>query len=280
MSVGVLAHLCGKSSYKELAYKVGSHGFRHVQLALWKAISDWDFSRPGKLSPGLAGAIAEEFDKHGVSISVLGCYVHLFDRDEEKRKYNIRRFKELLRYARFFGAPIVAAETGKNPEREYDEKDWVNLKHTLEELVEEAERWGVFIGLEPADEHLIDDARSMRRLLDEMPSSHIGVVMDPGNLITPQNLDDQDRVIEEVFELLGEEIIFCHIKDRMRNGDQEVISVPAGRGQMNYELFFRRLNQYKPHVNMILDAVSEENMAETKGYVEGLLRKTASHRED
>ncbi|MDQ0495374.1 hypothetical protein QOZ95_003553 [Paenibacillus brasilensis] len=61
MTVGVLAHLFGKLPYRELAAKVGAAGFTHVQLAPWRAISDVDFNKPGKFSPGLALSIAEEF---------------------------------------------------------------------------------------------------------------------------------------------------------------------------------------------------------------------------
>ena len=80
MTVGVLAHLFGKLPYRELTAKVGAAGFTHVQLAPWRAISDVDFNKPGKFIPGLALSIAEAFRQHGVSISVLGCYLHFLNR--------------------------------------------------------------------------------------------------------------------------------------------------------------------------------------------------------
>ncbi|KIL52148.1 sugar phosphate isomerase/epimerase family protein [Jeotgalibacillus soli] len=270
MSVGVLAHLFGRMPYKELAHTVGLHGFKHVQLALWKAIDDVDFSEAGRLSPGLARNIAEEFHKNDVSISILGCYVHLFDRNEEKRRRNVARFKELIVYARCFGATTVAAETGKLPLNDFSKQDRAALRASLEELIEEAEKWGIFIGLEPANDHLIGTAPALKQMLDEVPSSHLGVVLDPGNLITLENIHHQDQVIEEAFTLLGKRVVGAHAKDRMLMEDGAIQTVTPGKGQLNYLLFLTLLHQYKPQCDIILEATKPEQMKETKVYVERL----------
>ncbi|WP_138753857.1 sugar phosphate isomerase/epimerase family protein [Paenibacillus sinopodophylli] len=268
MSVGVLAHLFGSLPHKELAAKVAESGFTHVQLALWKAISDVDFSKPGNISPGLANAIGEQFDKNGVSISVLGCYVHLFERDESIRRANVNKYKELLRYARFFGAPMVAAETGKNEGGDYTDRDWAVMKATLEELAEEAEKWGVFVGLEAADGHLVGTAPELARMLEEVPSSNIGVVIDPGNLLNAANFARQDEVITEAFDLLGDRIIAAHAKDRILLANGELGTVTAGLGEMNYELYLKLLNQYKPHVHIIMEEAKEHEMAQSKAFMD------------
>lgn len=268
MSVGILAHLFGCLPYRELAAKAGSYGFRHVQLALWKAVGDVDFSRPGKLSPGLAMDIGEQFARHGVSISVLGCYLHMFDRDKEQRRDNVKRFKELLRHARFFGAPIVAFETGRNPGNDYTDQDWTTMKETLVELAEEAERWGVFVGLEAANDHLIAAASDLCRMLEEVPSSNVGVVLDPGNLLHSGNFAEQDRVIEEAFRLLGDRIVACHAKDRIMLADGTLNTVPPGFGQMNYELYMNLLHQCKPGVQIVMEEAREDQMVRSKTFIE------------
>ncbi|MFD1955589.1 sugar phosphate isomerase/epimerase family protein [Paenibacillus thailandensis] len=273
MSVGVLAHLFGSLPYRDLAAKVRSYGFTHVQLAMWKAISDIDFSRRGKLSPGLALSIAEAFDKEGVRISVLGCYLHFFDRDEAKRRDNVERFKELLRYARFLGAPTVAFETGSFPGGDYTEQDRSVMKQVLEELAEQAEKWGVFVGLEAANGHLVGTARQLHAMLEEVPSSQIGVVLDPGNLLHEGNIAKQDEVIEEAFRLLGDRIIACHAKDRLLQEDGKVVTKPAGFGQMNYELYMKLLQQYKPEVDIIMEEAREDQMERCKSFIEQTRRK-------
>lgn len=272
MSVGVLAHLFGSMPYRELAKKVGEAGFGHVQLALWKAFNDYDFSKPGKLSPGLALSIAEQFAKNGVSISVLGCYLHFLERDREKLRENVERFKELIRYARFLNAPIVAAETGGFADGNYTKEDRAVLKSVLEELVEEAEKWGVFVGLEPANGHFIATAQELREWLDIVPSTQIGVVMDPGNLLHEGNFDRQDEVIREAFQLLGPHIIACHAKDRKWSEDGRVVTVPAGLGEMNYALYMKLLHEYKPGAHIVMETAREDQMADCKAFIEKMMK--------
>ncbi|MFB5265906.1 sugar phosphate isomerase/epimerase family protein [Paenibacillus enshidis] len=268
MSVGVLAHLFGSLPYRELAAKIGNAGFTHIQLALWKAVSDADFTKPGRLSPGLVMAMAEEFRKHGVTVSVLGCYLHFFHHDPVVLRENKERFKELIRYARLFGAPMVAAETGTHPDRKYNELDRIILRETVLELAEEAEKWGVFIGLEAANGHLVGTAQELNELLMQVPSSHIGVVLDPGNLLHEGNIGRQDEVIREAFDLLGTRIIACHAKDRKLTEEGRVITVSPGLGDMNYPLYMSLLQQYKPEVHIIMEHAGEQEMAACKTFVE------------
>ncbi|MUT68430.1 sugar phosphate isomerase/epimerase [Paenibacillus sp. NEAU-GSW1] len=268
MTVGVLAHLFGSLSYRELAAKVSGAGFTHIQLAIWKAINDVDFNKPGKLSPGLAMSIAEELNKQGVSISVLGCYLHFFERDRTLLRENIERFKELIRHARFLGAPMVAFETGRPADGDQPDRDWKVLKETVQELVEEAEKWGVIVGIEAANDHLVGTARDLSRLLEEVPSSQIGVVIDPGNLLKKDNFDRQDEIIEEAFKLLGSRIVAAHAKDRKFDENGEIITVPAGFGEMNYPLYMKLLNSYKPGVHIIMEEAKEHQMAHSKRYIE------------
>lgn len=268
MTVGVLAHLFGKQPYKQLAEKIGSYGIEHVQLTIWKAFSDYDFQKPGRLNPGLVRDIAREFRKNNVSVSILACYLHLFDRDVMKRRENLARFKEILRYAPLFGAPIVAVEVGKIPNEDFTDQDWVTLKASLNELVEEAEKWGVTIGIEPANGHLIGTAQSLKQMLNEIPSSNFGVVLDPGNLLTIDNFHDQDQVIQEAFELLGNRIVACHAKDRMIDEKGDIQTVTPGKGKMNYELYIRLLDQYKPQCDMIMEHTKPEQMLEVIDFIE------------
>ncbi|WP_127494796.1 sugar phosphate isomerase/epimerase family protein [Paenibacillus glycanilyticus] len=266
MSVGILAHLLGTLPYKELAAKIAANGFPYVQLALGKAFSDVD-SRLGKLSPGLAQEVGGVFAENGVRIAVLGCYASLVDLDDEVYRHNVDRFKEHLRNARHFGAPIVATEVGgvTDPERRGEHID--RLNRALDELVEEAERWGVTIGLEAAQGHMIDTAETLAETIERFPSSCVGVVMDPCNLMNPARFENQDHTVREAFRLLGPRIVSAHVKDLNRAADGTLIETAAGLGELNYPLFFELLEQHKPYGFATMEAVSELQMAEAARFV-------------
>jgi sugar phosphate isomerase/epimerase len=266
MSVGILAHLLGKRPFRQLAERVASFGFDYVQLALSKAIEDVDFSL-GKLSPGLANEVGGAFADHGVRIAVLGCYASLIELDDELYRHNVERFKEHLRHARHFGAPIVATEVGVPADPACEPLHWERLNRALAELVEEAERWGVFIGLEAAQRHLIDTADKLAETLERFPSTCLGVVLDPCNLMNARNFDRQEDIIREAFRLLGPKIVSAHVKDLKREADGGLTVTAAGLGELQYPLFWRLLEQYKPHGFVTLEGVSEERMAFASRFV-------------
>lgn len=267
MSVGVLAHLLGRQPFRELAAKVAETECSYVQLALSKAISDVEFPL-GALSPGLANEIGGAFAQNKVGIAVLGCYASLIDLDDETYRYNVDRFKEHLRHARHFGAPIVATEVGVPREAELLPKHWERLNQAMDELVEEAERWGVTIGLEAAQGHLIDSSQTLAETIERFPSSCVGVVLDPCNLMNERNAERQEEVVREAFELLGPRIVSAHAKDYWRRAeDGKLIGTSAGLGELNYPLFWELLERHKPHGFVTLEGVEEEQLPEASRFV-------------
>ncbi len=255
MSVGILAHLLGRLPYKQLAAKVAEFDFSYVQLALAKAIADVDTSL-GKLSPGLGNEIGGAFADRGVKIAVLGCYASLIELDDEVYRHNVERFKEHLRNARHFGCPIVATEVGVPTDADRLPEHRRRLERALEELVEEADRWGVTIGLEAAERHLIDSVDTLKETVERFPSSTVGVVLDPCNLLRKDNYADRERIVRDAFRLFGSRIVSMHAKDlRLRGGELEVVA--AGQGEIDYPSIWRQLEACKPHGFVTLEGVTE-----------------------
>ncbi len=270
---GTLAHTAGCLPLHTLTSTLQAHDIDFVQLALTKAIQDIDTS-PGKLSPGLANYIGEQFDKAGIRIGVLGCYIDPIHPDPAIRRAEINRFKEQLRYAKQFGAPMVATESGglntyqaSAPER-YEEIGWQTFKATLEELAEEAEKWGVFAGIEGVSTHTLATPAHMRRILDEVPSSSIGVVFDPCNLIG-EDLHRQDEIVDSAFNLFGDRIILAHLKDIYDEGGKIRHGVP-GRGLFHTADFLSKLQAHKPMIDVSLEEITLPVFNETAALLHSL----------
>lgn len=275
MGIGTLAHTVGHLPLNQLTEKLRGRGIDFVQLALSKAISDIDTSL-GKLSPGLAGHIGEQFQRAGVRIGVLGCYINPIHPDPQQRRYEINRFKEHLRYARDLGTSIVATETAdlttyltQDPER-YEAIGWELFKQTVEELAEEAERWGVHIGLEPVFTHTLSSTEKMVRILKEVPSSNLGVVFDPVNLLPPTAIDAQEKFLDDAFAAFGDRIILAHLKDVVVQ-DGKLKSVPSGEGVFQTKSFLEKLHRVKPGIDISLEQLTDENMNDAFHYVRSLM---------
>lgn len=275
MGFGTLAHKVGKRPFKEVVQRLAALDIDFVQLAMSKAFSDIDTSL-GHLSPGLASRIAEQFAKAGIRIGILGCYINPVHPDPAERRNELNRFKEHIRFARHLGAPIVATETGalttyieQEPER-YIEKGWEVLRASVEELAEEAEKWGVYVGLEPVKVHTLTTPEKMRQILDEVPSSMLGVVLDPCNLLNHENLDRQDEIIDQAFDLFGDRIIAAHLKDINFTDDGRTKTSKPGSGIFHTARFLEKLNRQKPMIDISIEDTDEQDLNDVIRYLKEL----------
>jgi L-ribulose-5-phosphate 3-epimerase len=273
MYLGIRAHDFGKLPLEELAGRVASAGFSCVQLAPPKAVAGFD-SDAGRLSPGFAVSVREAFRRHAVQIAVLGCYINLADPNDGQRRFHLGRFKEYLRYARDFGCSVVGTETGSlnsdfswHPENT-GERAFQVVMESVHELIDEAERFSVFVGIEGVERFVISAPKRIRRLIDEIQSSNLQIIFDPVNLLNASNHRDQDAIMEESFALFGERIAIVHAKDFVCE-DGVFRSVPAGEGMLNYDLFLRLVKRQKPYVSVLLEDTNPATMAGTAAFVTG-----------
>ncbi|HHV28641.1 sugar phosphate isomerase/epimerase family protein [Acetivibrio mesophilus] len=271
MRIGVRAHDLGKQSVEELAQKISEMGFDCIQLALSKAISGMDFSL-GKLNPGMAWRIGKTFERYGIQIAVLGCYINPVHPDKEERRRQIERFKEHLRFARGFGCGIVATETGSinadfsfHPDN-HGEKAFGELADSVKEMTDEAERFGVIAAIEGVTRYVTHTPERIAKLLEVVDSNNLQVVFDPVNLISIDNYHDQEGVITRSFELFGDRIVILHAKDFVVS-EGRMITVQAGKGMLNYDLLFKLLKANKPDINILMENAKPETMVEGIAYL-------------
>jgi L-ribulose-5-phosphate 3-epimerase len=93
LTLGVRGHDFGKAPVAELAGKIAAKKFTCLQLALAKALTDFDYGL-GKLNPGLARRINRAFAAQNIEIAVLGCYINPIHPDLRQREDELARFEE------------------------------------------------------------------------------------------------------------------------------------------------------------------------------------------
>ena len=90
---------------------------------------------------------------------------------------------------------------------------------SCDEAVEIAEPHEVTLAIEPEIANVVDSAVKARRLLEEIGSPWLKVVIDPANLFHAGDLPRMREVLDEAFELLGPDIVLAHAKDLSRDGE-------------------------------------------------------------
>ena len=273
MRLGVRAHDFGKLPVEELAERIAGKGFSCVQLAPPKAITGFDPDL-GRLSPGFACHVKEAFQRHHLQIAVLGCYINLADPDVRQRQRQLDRFKEYLRHARDFGCSVVGTETGSvNPDFSFhpanrSEEAFQIVLGSVRELVEEAERFGVGVGIEGVERYVISDPPRIRRLIDGIGSNNLQIIFDPVNLLSVENYRRQDAIIKESFELFGDRIAILHAKDFVVDGGS-LRSVLSGRGMLHYGLLTDLIKARKPDISILMEDTDPETVEDGVRFLRG-----------
>nr|WP_106783480.1 sugar phosphate isomerase/epimerase [Lysinibacillus timonensis] len=261
IKLGIRAHDIANLPLEELVNEISSKGLTAVQLALGKSFKELNTSF-GSFSPGFAYHFESAFRGKGIQIAILGCYINMIHPDRHARRKELDRFKEHIRFARDFGCSIVGTETGNvnsdivYTEENFKEQPFLEVVESVKELVEEAEKFGVLVGIEGGINHPIHTPQRMKRLLDEIPSNHLQVIYDPANFISMDNYQHQEEVIQEALELFGDKIVALHAKDFIIE-DNWVKIVPVGQGMLNYDFIFKCIKPKKPYLNILMEGTRE-----------------------
>ena len=268
MNIGMRAHDFPTTNITALSEKCKEYDIKCIQLALAKSMPD---IKPGMFSPELAKYIKSELDKNDVSVAVLGCYINPVDYDEERLKSNMAYFVENLKYAKFLNAGMVGLETGfvgeaPDAQKDQSEEAYQKLLKNMRCLTDNAEKLGVMIGIEGVSFFVINTPQKMKRIIDDLDSPNILTIFDPINYLNDSNYKEQDKIIEEAFELLGDTMAAIHVKD-FDVVDGHMKDVVPGTGRLNFELLISLAQKYKPNIPFLLEGVIEENVNRVKEFL-------------
>jgi sugar phosphate isomerase/epimerase len=268
MNYGMRCHdICPKADMDTVFDAVKNNGIDQIQLALGKSISGYDFNY-GHYSPGFGRLIGRKLKERDIHVAVLGCYINPTNPDEKTRQAEVRKFIEHLKYAKAIGADMVGTETGRYSAAfdvvpyTYTEGCYQLLLKSMREIVSAAQKLGVH-------DHTLYCPEIMRRFLEDVDSPNVEVILDPVNLISAENHQNQDQVIEDAFRLYGDRISVIHVKDFvMKDGEPEFAFV--GTGLLHFETLMRKVKEHKPYIAMLLENSNPQRYHKDVEYLQGI----------
>jgi sugar phosphate isomerase/epimerase len=221
---------------------------------------------PGHIDPDMADRIKLQMDKHGIEMAAVCGLYNMIHPDEENRREGLRRLRVLAANCERLGTSVVALCTGtRDPDnmwRRHPGNDsteaWQDLVDSMREALEIAERYRVTLAFEPEVSNVVDSVEKGRRLLAEMDSPYLKVVMDPANIFHRGELPQMREKISEAFSLLGDDIVIAHAKDLDRDG--EAGHLAAGKGLLDYDRYLSLLNAIERDIPLILHGLGEDQV--------------------
>jgi sugar phosphate isomerase/epimerase len=174
---------------------------------------------------------------------------------------------------RGMGTSIITLCTGtrdpdnmwhRHPENDTDSA-WSDLVGSMSLALEVTEAHDVVLAFEPELANVVDSAGRASRLLDEMRSPRLKVVIDPANLFPAGQLSRMREILDEAFALLGRDIVLAHAKDLSRDG--EAGHDAAGRGVLDYDHYLHLLRAGGYDGPLILHGLAETQVASSVAFL-------------
>jgi sugar phosphate isomerase/epimerase len=227
---------------------------------------------PERIAPQTATRIGEAFAARGLEmVAVSGTY-NMAHPDPGARARGAARLRALVRAAPALGTDVVTLCTGtRDPDAMWrghpdnaGPEAWRDMLDSMAVAAREAEAAGVTLGIEPEPANVVADARAARRLLDELASPAVRVVVDAANLVAGGALEHQREILEDAFALLGDELVLAHAKDLERGG----AFVAAGAGALDYELYVRLLGDAGYDGALVLHGLTEAEVPAAVRFLE------------
>ena len=241
--VGARLHDYGKGSPDELFGRGAAAGFAAVQLAYKKCVPS--VRSYADVTDALVAETVAAEKAHSIQVAVLGTYVELAINDESRLK-NAADFKSQLAVCKALGAGCIGTETTsmeKQPAGTTREEAQELLCRSLADILPAAEALGVTVAVEPVTYHSMNSAAATRHILDTMRSPNLKVIFDMSNLVDAGNVGAQDRIWNDVGELLGDQIVAVHFKGQAFAPDGGLLHTSLEDSLTDYAGAFAMLRQ-------------------------------------
>jgi len=265
MNIGIFAKTFERSTLEDNLRAVKEHGIRAVQYNMSCAglppMSE-------RIDHETVKRIRTAADSEGITIAAVSGTCNMAHPDAGVRQVGIDRLRGLASICSLLGTSIITLCTGtrdvnnmwrKHPDNHLPEA-WRDLVVSMEQALDIADEYDVTLAFEPEPSNVVDSAGKGCQLIREMQSPRLKVVFDAANLLSNVSLSDgvtrqQEDVLNEAFDLLGEQIALAHAKDVTAGSTKEFVS--AGQGTLSYALYVKLLRQVDFRGYLILHGLKE-----------------------
>jgi sugar phosphate isomerase/epimerase len=274
VELGIFSRTYAAIGIDRIFARIAQDGFQTIQFNFSSAGLP---SLPKDWHEAAITAVRASANHHGLSICALSGTYNMAHPDVARRQADRIGFTNVVRAAQVMQVPLVTLCTGSrdatnmwspHPDNGSAEA-WVALRAELDFALELAERHGVALGVEPEPGNVVGNAKIARRLLDEIETPRLKIVMDAANLLPPENLSRQREVIAEAVALLGADLGLVHTKDVAPSGE----AVAAGRGVVDFHYFLKAIVSTRYRGPLVSHNLPERDAAFVSGFLRGVLNE-------
>lgn len=274
IEVGIFAKIFQRPTLAETLDAVQILRVRSVQFNMARAGLT---TLPSHSDPTLCEEICREFQQRGLTMTAISGTFNIIDPNRQHRLANIGRFRLLASMAPLLGTNVITISTGTRHPTDMWAKHaenhlpatWKEMMVSLETLATIAQGNDIMLAFEPEQSNVVNSAEKAKSVLKQLNSSHVGVLLDPANLLSEANLHDRATVIARAFDLIGENIALAHAKDI--RADARAGDCTPGQGILNFKDYFERLAASGYGLPVIAHGFTESEAPASLDYLRSLI---------
>ena len=211
-------------------------------------------------------------------------WANLIHPDGATRRKHLAYAAENIEAADRIGVPMVTAVTGScDPDHyigihpdNWSKETWKLTVSVVRQLLKDTAGCKTALGVEACITTNIDSPRAHRRLIEDVGDPRCKICLDPTNMMSFERYYRSTELLDECFDLLGEDILGCHAKDTYILPDRMlayITEVPPGQGVQDYETYLVRMSRMKWPRTLLLEHMRDEDYAPAKAFIEETARK-------
>ena len=216
---------------------------------------------PDQISESVISDIATASKASDVSIAAISGTYNMAHPDPAIRTDGLRRLGVIIANAKAIGTGLVTLCTGSRDQHDQwrFHKDnatpeaWHDMRTEMAKALQLAEAHGVDLAIEPELANVVSSAALAKKLIDEMKSPQLKIVLDPANLFEIETKRMCREIITSAVDILGGHIAMAHAKDRNPMGE----FVAAGTGVVDFSHFVGCLKQSGFNGSLVTHGLTE-----------------------
>ena len=261
IELGIFEKTFVRPTFGETLDAVAAHGLRHIQLHLEAAGLE---PMPLDVPECTRRLIRHEISGRGISVAALSATYNMAHPDPAVRADGLARLTVMAAACRDLSTTVITLCTGtRDPDdkwRNHPDNDtpaaWSDLSASMTAALAIAERHDLTLAVEPEPANVMRDALAARRLLDELGSDRLKIILDPANIVAGALDRDPTETLTAGFAHLGPDIVVAHAKDIDADGRFR----PAGTGIVPWPAYLALLRASAFAGPLILHTLTEADV--------------------
>lgn len=286
-----------------------------IRLAAWASTTTFDSRKPGESMTGLVKRIREQgytsantitrpgaenpwlkapeseiaefraaLKQYDVTIFDVHVYVNNIHPDLAERRKNLKHTVRECEAAERLGCPMVTTHTGSCSEvspvtihpDNWTAETWKTSVESIRQILKDTAGMKVSLGIEALNLININNPRAHKKLMEDVGDPRVKVCFDPTNMLSIEKYYHATEIINEGFDILGEDILACHAKDSLITPNKMsayLTQVLPGEGVNDYETYLVRLSRMKWPRTLLIEHLGDEQYPAAKAYIESVAER-------